>query len=69
MNGESYPLHFDHMTTATVRCEAGDFKADAHDAAEVQSVLADAAMHVAALGPPHRIHEHVSRDSTVSPVI
>jgi hypothetical protein len=51
MNGESYPLHFDHMTTATVRCEAGDFKADAHDAAEVQSVLADAAMHVAALGP------------------
>jgi hypothetical protein len=58
-------IHIDGHTVAMVRCESGDFQADAHDSAEVQSVLADAAMHAMSTG--HTVVEHVASDRTVRP--
>ena len=65
---EMHAVHIDGTTSGTVLCASGDFHADAHDAAGVATMLADAAMHAAACGPGHEVSEHVSKDMTVWPV-
>jgi hypothetical protein len=54
-----YAIHFTGGTTAVASCPAGDFHADAHDAAEVPGVLRDGAMHAASTG--HEVIEMVTR--------
>ena len=60
-----HPITIETSSVGSVSCQSGDFHADAHDVAQIQSVLADAAMHAMATG--HTVIEHVSRDMTVRP--
>ena len=64
---EFYAIHFEGGTTAVANCPAGDFHADAHDAAEVPGVLRDGAMHAASSGPGHEVDELVTRAMRVVP--
>lgn len=53
------------MSSATVSCADCIYHGDTHDAAELSTVLGNAAMHAMALG--HVVHEHITRDITVTP--
>jgi hypothetical protein len=65
---ELHQVVFDGKTTAHVLCEHCGFHADALDSAQVQSALADGAMHAMSMGLDHVVTEHVIRDVTVRPV-
>jgi hypothetical protein len=53
------------MSSATVVCDECVYHADTYSAAELPVVLGNAAMHAMALG--HVVHEHITRDITVTP--
>jgi hypothetical protein len=67
MDDGIYAIHMEGGTTAVANCPAGDFHADAHDAAEVPGVLRDGALHAATWGPGHEVDEVVSRSMRVVP--
>jgi len=62
---ELHPINITGTEVGTARCDAGDWKEDAADAAGVQPMLWHAAMHAAATG--HDVHEVVQRSITVHP--